>query len=73
MKTERADYRVKTKDGVSLRVRAVTPGSAGGAVIVLVHGLVAPLVPTYDLPINGPGTTFMDELASRGFRVKREA
>jgi len=64
---ERADYRVHTSDGVSLRVRQVGPAAPAAPVIVLVHGIAAPLEPTYDLPLAG--SSFLDELAARGYRA----
>lgn len=66
---ERRDYRVRTADGVGLRVREVASATtaAGAPVIVLVHGISAPLEPTYDLPI--PGYSILEELAARGYRA----
>jgi pimeloyl-ACP methyl ester carboxylesterase len=63
----RQDYRVRTTDGVGLRVRCVQEEGSSGEVIVLVHGIAAPLEPTYDLPVEG--YSFMQELAQRGFRA----
>ena len=58
-----------TRDGVMLRCRvaARTELAADAPVVVLVHGIAAPLEPTYDLPV--PGYSFLEELASRGLRV----
>jgi pimeloyl-ACP methyl ester carboxylesterase len=64
---ERTDYRVTTRDGVGLRVRSVARPGGRGEVIVLVHGIAAPLEPTYDLPV--PGYSFLEELAGRGYRA----
>jgi pimeloyl-ACP methyl ester carboxylesterase len=64
---DRADHRVSTSDGWGLRVRTVSPADAGGEVIVLVHGIAAPLEPTYDLTV--PGYSFLEELAGRGYRA----
>ena len=41
--------------------------SAEAPTVVLVHGIAAPLVPTYDLDF--PGYSFLAELASRGLRA----
>ena len=69
MTLERTDFAVRTGDGVQLRVRTVssTESTRERAVIVLVHGISAPLEPTYDL--SRPGYSFMEELAGRGHRV----
>jgi alpha-beta hydrolase superfamily lysophospholipase len=66
---DRADYRVRTHDGVGLRVRCVTVSAtrSDAPVVVLVHGIAAPLEPTYDLPV--PGYSFLEELAGRGYRA----
>lgn len=66
MKVERADYGVTTRDGWGLRARSVAAGGTG-AVIVLVHGIAAPLEPTYDLAVSG--YSFLEELAGRGYRA----
>ena len=65
----REDWFTTTRDGKKLRVRVVEKAAlpADAPVIVLVHGIAAPLEPTYDLPV--PGYSFMEELASRGMRV----
>jgi pimeloyl-ACP methyl ester carboxylesterase len=64
---QRRDYRVTTRDGVGLRARSVATSGHEGPVIVLVHGVAAPLEPTYDLPVDG--YSFMVELARRGYRA----
>jgi alpha-beta hydrolase superfamily lysophospholipase len=61
------DHRVDTSDRVGLRVRSYAPESGARRVLVLVHGISAPLVPTFDLPI--PGYSFMGELAGRGYNT----
>ncbi len=69
MELLREDFRVKTADGVSLRARLVQQAAlpAGAPTVVLVHGIAAPLEPTYDLTY--PGYSFLGELASRGLRT----
>jgi alpha-beta hydrolase superfamily lysophospholipase len=62
---DRIDYRVSTADGWSLRARAVAPAGGASHVIVLVHGIAAPLEPTYDLGVAG--YSFVEELAGRGY------
>jgi len=66
---ERTDFFVDTGDGARLRVREAHAGglAADAPVVVLVHGIAAPLVPTYDLPI--PGYSFLQILAERGLRA----
>jgi pimeloyl-ACP methyl ester carboxylesterase len=61
---ERSDHRVRTSDGWTLRVRTVQPRAGARDVVVLVHGIAAPLEPTYDLRV--PGYSFLEELAGRG-------
>jgi pimeloyl-ACP methyl ester carboxylesterase len=65
----REDFRVQTRDGVGLRARAVARPNlpADAPVVVLVHGIAAPLEPTYDLPVQG--YSFLEELAGRGLRA----
>ena len=63
----RHDHFVTTRDGVRLRIRTVAPAASARATIVLVHGISAPLVPTYDLAV--PTYSFMETLAARGYRV----
>ncbi len=63
----REDFRVRTQDGLSLRVRCVSREPAERETLVLVHGVAAPLEPTYDLPV--PGYSFMESLAERGYRA----
>ena len=41
--------------------------AADAPAIVLVHGIAAPLEPTYDLGV--PGYSFLEELARRGLRA----
>jgi pimeloyl-ACP methyl ester carboxylesterase len=66
--TERSDYAVRTADGVTLRARQVAPrGMSAPPVIVLVHGIAAPLEPTYDLAL--PSYSILEELAKRGYRA----
>jgi pimeloyl-ACP methyl ester carboxylesterase len=67
MNLKTSDYRVQTKDGVGLRVRACSPESGASQVIVMLHGISAPLVPTFDLPI--PGYSFIEEVAGRGYHA----
>jgi pimeloyl-ACP methyl ester carboxylesterase len=65
---QRDDYWIKTADGVSLRVRHVAPvGATDLPVIVMVHGIAAPLEPTYDLAL--PGYSILEELARRNIRA----
>jgi pimeloyl-ACP methyl ester carboxylesterase len=65
----REDFRVVTRDGIGLRARVVARVGlpANAPVVVLVHGIAAPLEPTYDLSV--PGYSFLEELASRGLRA----
>ncbi len=65
----REDFSVRTRDGVGLRARAVAAAGLPreAPLIVLVHGIAAPLEPTYDLPV--PGYSFLEELAARGLRA----
>jgi pimeloyl-ACP methyl ester carboxylesterase len=68
MSFERCDYRVRTRDGVALRARqVVAAGRECSDAIVFVHGIAAPLEPTYDLGL--PGYSFLEEIASRGYRA----
>jgi len=66
---QREDFRVQTRDGVGLRARAVAKEGlpADAPIVLLVHGIAAPLEPTYDLPV--PGYSFLEELARRGLRA----
>jgi pimeloyl-ACP methyl ester carboxylesterase len=65
----REDFRVKTRDGVNLRARWAqrSDAAADAPTVVLVHGIAAPLEPTYDLPV--PDYSFLGELAARGLRA----
>lgn len=66
-KLAREDYLVTTRDSVEVRVRTVAQeGKDAAPVILLVHGVSAPLEPTYDLRV--PGYSFMEMLAERGYR-----
>ncbi len=68
MSYDRSDHRVRTSDGVSLRVRQVCrSGATGCPAIVLVHGIAAPLEPTFDLPL--PGYSILELLADCGYRA----
>lgn len=67
MDCKTSDYRVQTKDGVGLRARACSPKAGASQVIIMLHGISAPLVPTFDLPI--PGYSFIEEVAGRGYHV----
>jgi pimeloyl-ACP methyl ester carboxylesterase len=65
----REDWGVETRDGVRLRVRTVAQSDLGkdAPTVLLVHGIAAPLEPTYDLGVDG--YSFLGELASRGLRA----
>jgi pimeloyl-ACP methyl ester carboxylesterase len=65
----REDFTVTTRDGVRLRARLVERSGVDrdAPLVVLVHGIAAPLEPTYDLPV--PGYSFLEELAKRGLRA----
>lgn len=69
MQLIRTDSRVTTRDRIHLRTREVHPHDLpdDAPLVVLVHGIAAPLEPTYDLAV--PGYSFLAELASRGLRA----
>ncbi|TKG70518.1 alpha/beta hydrolase [Prauserella endophytica] len=63
----RAELRVVSEPGITVRVRAVLPDIVTGRPVVLVHGARADGIAAFDLPV--PGGSLAEDLAGAGHAV----
>lgn len=63
----RTEWKVQGHDGITLAVRQVSPSTARGVPVVLLHGARVPGVASFDLPV--PGGSLAADLAAAGHDV----